>query len=441
MAVPQLPGKRAFFGTLATGVWTQALTLVTGALTARLLGPEGRGQFAGAQVWPGILGMVALLGFNNAFSIRAAKEQARKGAFEKQALKIGILLSLAWSVVGWFAMAWLVPPDNPELLWLSRVSIINVPLFVLTSNLMAIDQGCGDFRMFNAARNILTPVYLLLLLIVFWVDVRDAVWFIAALLAANLAVLAYRLSVVRWHFPGSAPVAPSDLFRTGLPFWITGIAAVFRDNAERLLLMFLLGPVALGLYVVAFTASAAHLNVSRSLNLVAFSRAATLLENHALHDAARFFRLMGVMNSLLGLGMVAAMPALIWLIYGQAFSGSVVPAMLLVTAQFFLSQGGILDEALRARARPMIGLGGMLVGMTVFAGVGCTLARPFGLLGVAMASISGQVAYCVWMIVAFRRAGKGLRLVPSRSDFAELTRIFRDTMLSVTNRLGARSPA
>jgi O-antigen/teichoic acid export membrane protein len=440
--VSELPGKRAFFATFATGIATQALTLVSGALAARLLGPEGRGQFAGSQVWPGILGMIALLGINNALSIRAARQREHKGAFERQSIRLGLLLSLAGVVAGWFAMPWLVPADNPELLWLSRLSLVHIPLFVLTSNLMAIDQGCGDFRQFNIARQVLAPVYLLLVVTLWIMGVRDVVWFVLSLLAANLAVLLFRLAVVRWksNVPPPAPDR-AGLFRTGARFWITGIAAVLRDNAERLLLMFLLGPAALGLYVVAGTASGAHLNLTRSLNLIVFARAATLGEGQALNDAARFFRLMGLLNLLLSLGMVAAMPLLIWLIYGAGFSGSVVPAMLLVAAQYFLSQGAVLDEALRARANPFVGLGGMLCGMAVFAAAGWGLSATMGLLGVAIAAIAGQLVYCLWMVVAFRRASGNQPLLPGPADFADLRRLIQGTSAAIRRRLFAQPAA
>lgn len=436
----KIPSKGAFFATLATVAWTQALTLVTGALTARLLGPEGRGLFAGAQVWPGIIGMVSLLGFNNAFSLCAANERRYKGTFERQALWLGMILSTVWGVAGWFAMAWLVPRDNPDLLWLSRLSLLNVPVFVLTSNLMAIDQGAGDLRQFNIARNILTPVYLVLLLAATALSLHKVSWFILALIFANLAVLGYRLAVVEWRQPRGPHIALPDLAKKGLPFWITGIAAVFRDNAERLLLLFLLGPTALGFFVVASTASGMHLNISRSLNVITFSRAANLQGRHALLDAARLFRLLGVLNLLVSLGMLAAMPLLIWVVYGSAFSDSIVPGLLLLAAQYFLSQGAILDEALRAKANPLAGLGGMLVAMACFALAGLLLARPFGLAGVACASIIGQAAYCGWMILRFRRAAHEARLVPSWSDVRELRRIASDSWTSVRTRL-APNPA
>jgi O-antigen/teichoic acid export membrane protein len=434
-----IPSKRAFFATFATSVWTQVLTLITGALTARLLGPEGRGQFAGAQVWPMIIGVVALVGANSSLSLLVAKEREKKGAFEWQALSLGLPLSILGAVIGWVAMPLLVPTDNPDLLWLSRVNLIYIPLYVLTAFLMAIDQGCGDFRRFNIARNILAPVYLVLLVAIWMSGLRDVIWFIYALLAANLAVLAYRVAVIRWDQIGDHATAPSRLFQTGISFWITGIVGILRENAARLLLMFLLGPASLGLFVVAFTASAAHLNVSKSLNLIIFSRSAALQGEHALQDAARFFRLMGIVNFVLSMLMVAAMPVLIWIIYGSKFSESVIPAMMLLLAQYFLSQGGILDEALRGQGRPYVGLVGLIAGVAAFAALGWFLAKPYGLVGVAAASIGGQLIYWLWMMMAFRRIGDGIRLLPVLEDISELIRLFKEMKRGLMNRAIGKS--
>lgn len=338
-------------------------------------------------------------------------------------------------------MPLLVPADNPDLLWLSRINLIYIPLYVLTTFLMAIDQGCGDFRRFNIARNILTPVYLVLLVVIWLAGLRDVIWFVYALLAGNFTVLAYRVAVIRWdQFADQAP-ALGNLFQTGIAFWITSIVGILRENAARLLLIFLLGPASLGLFVVAFTASAAHLNVTKSLNLIIFSRSAALHSAHALQDAARFFRLMGIVNFALSLLMVAGMPVLIWLIYGSKFSESVIPAMMLLVAQYFLSQGGILDEALRGQGRPYVGLGGLLVGVVAFAVLGWFFAKPFGLLGVAAASIGGQFVYWLWLTLSFRRIGEGIRLLPMFGDLIELSRLFKEIKRGLMNRGIGKSAA
>lgn len=381
-----------------------------------------------------ILGVVALIGANSSLSIHVAKERDKKAAFELQALSLGLPLSILGVGIGWVAMPLLVPADNPDLLWLSRVNLMYIPVYVLTTFLMAVDQGCGDFRRFNIARNILTPVYLVLLIAIWLAGLRDVIWFIYALLGANLAALAYRIVVIRWDQIANHVPPPGHLFQPGISFWITSIVGILRENAARLLLMFLLGPASLGLFVVAFTASGAHLNVSKSLNLIIFSRSAALQGELALQDAARFFRLMSIVNFALSMLMLAAMPVLIWIIYGSNFSESVIPAMMLLLAQYFLSQGGILDEALRGQGRPYVGLVGLIAGVAAFAALGWILANPYGLVGVAAASIGGQLVYWLWMMMAFRRIGNGIRLLPVLEDISELIRLFGEMKRGLMNR-------
>jgi O-antigen/teichoic acid export membrane protein len=435
----RLPGKKAFAATFATSVWIQILTLATGALTARLLGPEGRGQFAAAQVWPSILAAIALLGINNALAIRSAKLSSHVPALERFALRSGIVSAITIAIAGWFILPLLLPSDNPALVPLARLFLIYVPIFVITSNLMAIDQGSGNFKQFNIARNIITPVYLAMLCLLWIFGVRKVEWFLAALLTANLAVLLYRLLKIKYvEEPDAAPpIHLRGLVQSGIPFWITNCVLILRDNAERLLLMFLLGPAPLGLFVVAFTAAGAHLTVTRSLNLVVFSRAAALARPHALKDAAQVFRIMGLINFVLGFGMLIVQPLFIPLIFGNAFTGAVAAAMLLVAAQFFQSQGSILQEALRGQARPFIGLAGALLGMGIFAGVGYWLASELGLVGVAIASICGQAFFCGFMIVAMKRLEPGVHLFITREDGKRLITMLGEIKAALLNRLTA----
>jgi O-antigen/teichoic acid export membrane protein len=431
-----LPGQKAFAATFVTSVWIQFLTLGTGALTARLLGPEGRGQFAAAQVWPGIFATIALLGINNALVIHAAKLRNFLPGLERLAVRSSLWFSGAAMALGWFMVPWLLPPNNPELIPLARLYFLYVPIFVLTSNLMAIDQGAGNFKQFNLARNILTPVYLGLLCLLWILGVRKVEWFLSALLAANLAVLLFRFSRIqaRPATGSNNPIQLTGLVQNGLPFWVTDCVFVMRENAERLLLMCLLGPTALGLFVVSVTAAGAHLTVTKSLNLVIFSRSAALAKSHALKDAAQVFRIMSLVNLVCSLGMVAVQPLLIPLIFGHKFAPAIPAAALLVAAQFFQSQGSVLHEALRGQSRPFIGLTAALLGMAIFGGSGYWLAGKWGLVGVATGSILGQVAYCGFLMIALKRLEPQARLLVTREDGKRLIKILSETKAGLLNR-------
>jgi O-antigen/teichoic acid export membrane protein len=343
-------------------------------------------------------------------------------------------------LAGWFILPALVPGRDPEVLPLSRLYLLYVPVFILTSYLMAIDQGAGLFDRFNATRNVLNPVYLALVVSLWALGRREAVWFLLALLLANIATLAFRLSFVR-RPPAETEdrrIALGHLIREGFPFWATGLGYVVRDNIEKFVLLLLLGPVALGLYVVAWTASSSHLTLSKSLNFVVFSRSAALSQEDAARDIARVFRIMGFVNAALGLVLALMMTWLIRLLYGVSFTAAAYPAIVLIASQLFLSQASILDEGLRGQGRPIPGLFGVFLAMIIFCAAALMLASRLGVVGIAIASASGQLAFLAWMVTALKRSRPEIPLLSRRRDLEEAFRAARRLGDEVLVRLGAR---
>lgn len=417
--IQNLPRKRALAATFASSVWIQLLTVISGVLTARLLQPEGRGLLAAVFIWPAVFGSIALLGLNNTLAISAARERVKLGRQTRVALLIGGASSLGLMLLGWFLYPWFVPAES---LQLSRLTLLYIPLFVLTAHLMAIDQGSGNFRRFNIARNILNPVYLLCVLVFWFLGIQAVIWFVAAQLFGNLAVLLYRLAAMKrddWT-EGDQPVDERKLIRSGIPFFLASVAYIVRDNIDRALLLFLLGPAPLGLYVVALTASGAHMTLSKSFNLVIFARSAALSKDEAMADTAKLFRMMVVVNTIFGLALAAALPWLIPLLFGPSFSASVVPAMLLVAAQLLLAQGSLLEESLRAQNKPFYGVIGLVITIGIFAVIGALLAPRYGVAGAAVASIVAQFGFCVFMCAVLKRFQPAARLRPGLADVRSL---------------------
>lgn len=417
--IHNLPRKRALAATFASSIWIQLLTIISGVLAARLLQPEGRGVLAAVFIWPSVFGSIALLGLNNALSISAARERVNLGRQTRVALSVGTVSSIVVMVLGWFLYPWLVPADN---LALNRLNLIFIPLFVLTAHLMAIDQGAGSFRRFNIARNVLNPVYLVLVLFFWFLGIHAVFWFVAAQLFANLAVLIYRLAAMGksdWT-PGDQPADERMLVRAGIPFFLASVAYMVRDNIDRALLLFLLGPAPLGIYVVALTASGAHMTLSKSFNLVIFARSAAQSKDDAMADTAKLFRMMFLVNAIFGLALAAALPWLIPLLFGRSFAGSVWPAMLLVASQLLLAQGSLLEESLRAQNKPFYGVIGLVITISVFAAVGIVLAPRLGVAGAAVASIVAQFCFCVFMCAVLKCFQPSAQLFPDVADVRSL---------------------
>ena len=98
MSPYQLPKKKAFFETYFTGISIQIITVISGVLVARLLGPEGRGLLAGALLWPTIIASVCYLGTNYSIARISAQPDISLEVVTRRSLGLVTILSVISSL-------------------------------------------------------------------------------------------------------------------------------------------------------------------------------------------------------------------------------------------------------------------------------------------------------------------------------------------------------
>jgi O-antigen/teichoic acid export membrane protein len=404
------------------------------------LQPEGRGVFAAVQLWPVIFAALAWLGANYSLAVRVAKEPEDLLPMARTAVALAILSSVVFVAPTWWILPWLLPPDQQVIMHLSRFYLaIFLPINVLLAYLQALDQGAGRLGPFNAVRHFLSIIYVLII-VGFWLaGIREVAWIAGALLVANFSTLLLRIHLTGWSClrPDFNPQRLTSVVKQGAPFLASSAVYLAKDNIERLLLLFLLGPMQLGWYVVAFTSSGLHTTLTKSVNVLILSRSGALESEHAARDTARIFRVMSAVSAVLSVGMAAILPLLIPLMFGRSFQPAVIPAIVLVAAQYFSGQGAIIDEGLRAQSRPAVGLSAGLISMTVFAAGALLLARTHGIVGVALASVGSQITYCLVLGFYLRRCFQ-TELLPSTADFRfirqNLNSVFAKAMRTLPTR-------
>lgn len=414
----QLPKLRAFLGTIFTSFGIQMITLFSGGLTSRVLGADGRGLLAGAQLVPNMIAIISLLGINNVIAILVAKDNEKSIELSLISLKITLPLSIISCLVGWYIIPFVLPEENIELIKLSRFFLLYIPISIPINLLMSIDQGIGNFALFNKTRFILNPVYLALVIILSIFSLNQPFWFLLSLILSNLALLIYRLTFVKWKKLKIIKVQTNflSLVMQGKNFFLTSIVYIVKDNIERFILLLLLGATSLGVYVVALSASGLHLILSKSLNLIVFSRGAALESGQAVHDCSRTFRIMAIINFFISLLVIGLMPILIPVVFGSDFNSSIVPAMLLVISQYFLCQASLLDEGLRSQQLPLFGMQGVIGNVLITIVLGLVFVPNGGTVSMTIISIISQVCYLVWMIISFKRIDNQVKLLPELLD-------------------------
>jgi len=382
---PRRLGRRAFIGTVGASVLLQGFAVVQGIIIARLLGPSGRGEYATVVLWPSVFAAIGIFGTNIALA-RAAAKTDQYDAVVRTSVLLAIITSSIAGAACYFSLPHLLPEAEKHLLGLSRSFVIFIILNHLGLNVIAVDQGAGNFRRFNVNRILLHLFYVAFLVVLWMCDIREVKWPVVGLLLANLlAVLARLFLALKDMRLWGRLHSPVHTIRQSARFGLVGMAMPLYQQVDKALLLWLLGVENLGLYVVALSASAVIGSITSSVGMVSFTVAAQAERGHGFEGVARMFRVSTLLSLIPGSLLALAMPILLPLVYGSEFVSSVNPARVLVVGSVLAGLANVLDQTLTGQGRAFVGLEARVAGLVVMTGLGYTLSRQWGLMGMCLA--------------------------------------------------------
>ncbi len=391
-------GAQALVGTFATSVFIQGCTVLQAILIARLLGPVGRGEYAAVILWPAMFAGLGIFGSNIAIA-RASAKLDDHGKVLRTAIVLSFITSAISSLVCFIVLPLLMPQAESHLVNLARVFVLFIPINHLGLNLLAVDQGSGNFRNFNFTRAILNPLYVTILVWLWLLGIREVRWFVIALLIGNLAVVVVRLflAIRKYSILGKL-YSLASLVKQSVHFGLAGIAQPLYLQADKALILWLLGAKNLGLYMVALSASAVIGSITNSAGMVSFTMAAQANKGGGFQRVAKTFRISVLLWLFFGGILAAVMPFVLPLVYGRNFTDAVNPARLLIIGSAFAGLANMLEQSVRGQGKAFIGLEGRFAGLVIMAISGLFLAGVLGLTGMCLAYIAGQLV-CLVVII------------------------------------------
>ncbi len=123
MVASVIRGDRPAFALLQSvgmQVLIAAITMGTGIITARVLGPEGRGVFAAVTTWPQLLATLAVSGLNSAVVVRMRRHPESAGAISAAGLLLSVMTSLLAIGVGVALMPVLMKSYGPSQIFFAQ---------------------------------------------------------------------------------------------------------------------------------------------------------------------------------------------------------------------------------------------------------------------------------------------------------------------------------
>lgn len=407
-------GSAAYVGAMAASIVGQAAVGVSGPATARLLGPEGRGELALMAILVVLGASLITAGLPNA----VAYTIARQGVSARSVLRlIGRLwlrlaaVAAAMCIVALVLLASRRPASSlPLEAPLVALWCVSTAAWAL---LLACLQGERRLGVLNWLRP-LAPVVsaagtLSLLLAVHHASV---VVVLTVLVACSTAALLAGIWVGTRHLrdEGPAPAASTrPLLQYGLRSLIGANAPVEAYSLDQAAVALFLSTSQLGIYVVATAFDNLPSLLVFGLGTIALPRLAAERD-----DRLRRRRLFRLSLWTVGVASLTTMLAeilvgiLLPLLFGSAFLQALPVARVLIIAGFFLALRRMLVVFLQALGRPgrtTIAEIAAIAALFVFATV---LIPPFGLLGAAAALLLAAVAstaYLVWTLRDFASDG------------------------------------
>ncbi len=391
-------GVRAFIGTFGTSIFIQGCTIIQGILIARLLGPVGRGEYAAVILWPSLFAAIGIFGSNIALARTAAKE-SDSGEIIRTGLVLGFLTSAFASLACYVALPYLMPASQEHILSIARLFVLFVPLNHLGLNLIAIDHGCGHFRNFNLTRSILYPVYIAMILGLWFLGKSNVKSLAIALLTANLAVVIIRLTLALRKYPLLGKIySLQKTIKSSLHFGLAGMAMPVYLQADKALILWLLDAENLGFYTVALSASAVIGSVTGSMGMVSFTMSAQADKGEGFERIAKTFRISVVLWIVFGTTLAILMQVLLPFVYGADFALAVNSARLLIVSSAFAGLANLLEQSMRGQGKAFVGLEGRVAGLIVMSVTGLLLVPSLVLIGVCLAYILCQLT-CLSVII------------------------------------------
>lgn len=407
-------------GTVVAKFVALGATAIQTVLTARFLGPEGRGVVAVVVLISSTAALLLGSGLTGStiFHVASRRSEPREAAglsvaFVFVACGLSLLVALVLRSLGLLDNIF---PGIPTAL--VALGVAGVPVIVLNNQLRSILQGMNRIRAANVvavAEPIATVVLTGSVLAV--IGARPAAVAAAILTAAALGagIAMHRLRLPAAAYRPSLPKGKMrSLWQYGRRAHLANTLQFLNYRLDVLIVNALLGPVAVGLYTISTRLAELLWQVPDAMSFVLLPRSSARgqVVDTATARAYKVTLLATVGSAIL---LAAAGQDLIRILFGSEFSASYLPMLLLLPGAILLGQAKVLSSSIAGRGFPHYNSYIAGAGLVVTVILDITLIPRIGIAGAAVATTSSYVVISVLTHVVYTRIGNNLSDTSRRS--------------------------
>jgi enterobacterial common antigen flippase len=395
---------RAAAQTMLVRVVILGMNVVTGIISARLLGAAGRGEQAAIGMWPQLIPMCLTFGLPTALIYSAKRAPQREGRLFAAALMLGTTGGVLAAALGFLVVPyWLGHLDGRVVLW-SQVFMLIVPYGMISPLAQSVMEAHGKFAIENA---LIFAAALSTMCLLVGLGLNGAANPVTVAMAYTVGGVPAGIAGIAYATRLSRPVASDlvaaarTLLHYGLRQYGSDLLAAFSGNVDQFLVTGFLAPSMVGTYVVLASLCRVLNLIQQSIGVVLFPRIVGRPLHAMSEDVQRAVRV-NVAISLLPTLMIGFGGAkLIQLVYGHDFVATGIVIWLLLGDTLLGGISRLLAQTMMAAGRP--GLVALLnaAQFMICIPLSLLLLPRYQMIGVAGAMFAGTTLRLILMIVSY----------------------------------------
>lgn len=384
------------------------LAFVGSLLTARLLGPSGRGELSILVLVPSLYLVLFEFGQESTYSRLAAEDATRTRALLGNTLAFAALIVVPSFVLAWLTFAML--GVETDLLLVSVSAAVAISSGVYLRALAGLALGLGRVRLYNGSRLVLAGCFPAAVLCLAALGVREPVPYFVAWALTSVGVGVFLAAAFRHEHTVIDIEAGKSAALVALPIHVANVGQFLLLRADQLLLFVLAGSAAVGYYTVAVNVAEVLWYLPAAAGLVSLPFLSGERDagekQAALLQAIRLSVWVTTAGAIL---CAVAAPILLPVVFGEEFRPAVVPLLVLLPGVLAAAVVRVTTSALVASDETSklwkLVTGACVLNLTV----GVVLIWRFGATG---AAASSSLAYCVLSLFLLRAAARAWSLRP-----------------------------
>lgn len=387
--------RRQIFQSVGVSLYCQLALIATGILTARLLGVEQRGIFLIATTVPLVVAQLASLGMPQAMAFLLADDRNRVTWF---VAKFRTWLVWQICVVALIQMPLIAVLLQDELsvphVLIAAISASGAVALLVKNYLLGLMQGLRWFLLLNLARVVIVTYLMILLSFAGYLGLRSTEEILVIWVLANVLTISTVGILIVKKFRNGAQLAKRDassseinsveVVRRGISDLLGAASPLDRFRLDQVFAIGLLNAHGLGLYAVAVSFTGFQRLIFDGIGMVLMPHVAAMREKADIRRILyRTLILASVINIFVALGLIAILPYLVPMLFGEEFSQAIVAAQFLVGAAGVAASRRVFVDVLRGGGHTRAGSLSEGIMYPVLLVLGIWMSSNYGVTGFA----------------------------------------------------------